>query len=258
MGLATAKLMGAGHSIILVGRTVSKLEGALVELRALGIEAEAFPCDASNRESVQTLAAHAAQLGSVKAVVHAAGMSPHMGDAEKIFTVNAMSTIYIDEEFSKVMNDGGSIINVASMAGHMLPPEKTPVEAYKLALTAPEDFLQTMLAMLSTLPAESAGGSAYTISKNFVIWYSVQAACQYGGKGIRVLSVSPGTFNTPMGEVEGEQAASMAKMGALGRVGEVDEIAALLAFVAGDMGSYLTATDILCDGGTIGMLRQNT
>jgi len=52
IGYATAKIMGEqGYYIILVGRTVSKLETAVSELQALGVEAEAFSCDISNRKS---------------------------------------------------------------------------------------------------------------------------------------------------------------------------------------------------------------
>lgn len=255
MGLSTAKIMGKEHSIILVGRTVKKLEGALKELQDLGIDASIFPCDVSKRESVQELACHAAEQGTVKAVIHAAGMSPNMGSAEVIFTVNAMGTIYVNEEFAKVMNEGGCILDVSSMSAYMLPEAQMPIAAYQLSLTQPEEFKNSILAMLNAAPAESASGTAYVISKNFVIWYAAQSACQYGRKGLRVLSISPGTFNTPMGELEGEQAASFALMGALGRVGEADEIARLMAFIASDSASYLTGTDILCDGGTIAAMR---
>lgn len=256
MGLAAAKILGKDHGIILVGRTVLKLEGAIQELRGLGIDAEAFPCDASDRASVQALAKHAAEAGNVKAVIHAAGMSPRMGSGEVIFTVNAMSTIYVNEEFSKVMGPGSCILNVASMSAYMFPDDRIPSGEYKTSLTDPEQFKAKILAMIGTLPAEAAPGMAYGISKNFVIWYSAQSACLYGGKGIRVLSISPGTFNTPMGELEGDQAASFALNGALGRVGETDEIARLMAFIVGDGPGYLTGTDILCDGGSIAAMRR--
>jgi NAD(P)-dependent dehydrogenase (short-subunit alcohol dehydrogenase family) len=257
MGLSSAKILGEDHSIILVGRTVKKLEGALEELRALGIDAEAFPGDASDRASVKALADHAAKAGTVTTVIHAAGMSPHMGNAETIFTVNAMGTIYINEEFSKIMGPASCIINVASMAAFMRAQDQFPVQDYKLSLTDPEGFKAKILTLLGTMPQEVAGGMAYIISKNFVVWYSAQGACLYGPKGIRVLSVSPGVIKTPMGNIEVEGHAA-ALRGALGRLGEVDELAHLLAFCAGDKASYLTGTDILCDGGTIAAMRRAT
>ena len=93
MGLATAKLVcEEGYYTILVGRTASKLEKAVNDLRSAGGEAEAFSCDVSDRESCFALAKHAAECGEVKAVLHIAGLSPHMGDAEKILRGNALGT----------------------------------------------------------------------------------------------------------------------------------------------------------------------
>ena len=70
-----------------MGRTVSKLDNAIKELKDLGIDAEAFPGDASDRESVKKLVEYAKSKGNVKTVIHAAGVSPHMADTEKIFTI---------------------------------------------------------------------------------------------------------------------------------------------------------------------------
>lgn len=254
MGLSTAKLMGKSHHIILVGRTPSKLENALKELHGLGVEAEAFPCDISNRDSVKELIQHAKSMGEVKAVIHAAGMSPHMGNGEIIFDVNAVGTIYMNEEFAKAMPSGSCILNVSSMSAYMVPEDKIPKDIYKLSLSEPEIFRKNMLEMIAAMPEEIGSNMAYTLSKNFVIWYSERAACVHGKNGIRILSVSPGTFRTPMGELEGEQATAIAMSGALGRVGEPEEIAELMAFLASEKCSYLTGVDILCDGGTIAAL----
>ena len=81
-------------------------------------------------------------------------------------------------------------------------------------------------------------------------------AVKYGKKGIRVVSISPGTFKTPMGEVEGEEAAAFALRGALGRLGEPEEIAKMMAFMVSDACSYLTGVDILYDGGTIAAVQE--
>jgi len=256
MGLSTAKKMGKDHHIILVGRTPQKLEGALQELDSMGIEAEVFPCDISNRESVQKLVEHAASVGNIKAVIHAAGMSPHMADGNTIFTVNAMGTIYINEEFAKKMGANSCIIDISSMSAFMMPEDKLPTAVYPLSLSEPEKFKETMFGILGNLPEEHKSAMGYMFSKNFVIWYAAKSACLYGKKGIRVLSVSPGTFETPMGELEGEAASSYAINGALGRVGQPEEIAELISFLASDAASYMTGTDILCDGGAIAAMRM--
>lgn len=251
MGLETAKIIGKDQKIILVGRTVSKLENAIEELKSLDIDAVSFPADASDRESIKKLVEFAAEQGDIKTVIHAAGVSPHMDNAEKIFNINAGGTININEEFGPAMVEGGVILNVASMSGYMLPPEKIPTEMYKAALVSAEALEAGFKQMIPMIPEEQAAGTAYTISKNFVIWYTEKMALKFGKNGVRVVSISPGTFATPMGDIEGEEAANFAKMGALGRVGNPIEIAKMMAFMASDECSYLTGTDILYDGGSI-------
>ncbi|MCB6314227.1 SDR family oxidoreductase, partial [Gordonibacter pamelaeae] len=65
-------------------------------------------------------------------------------------------------------------------------------------------FLQAAKQMIAGVPIEKQPGMAYTVSKNFVVWYTSRMAVRYGSKGIRVVSISPGTFKTPMGDIEGE------------------------------------------------------
>lgn len=256
MGLETAKLVGKTQKIILVGRTVSKLQKALDELHALGIEAEAFPCDAGDRQAVEKLAQYAAEQGTVKTVVHAAGVSPHMADGEKIFKINAVGTININEVLGPVVAEGGCILNVSSMSGYMLPEANVPYQIYALALTDVAAFEAAASQMLQQVPEQMKTGMAYTVSKNFVAWYSKKMALRYGKNGVRVVSISPGTFSTPMGDVEGEEAASFAIAGALGRVGKPEEIARMMAFMVSPECSYLTAVDILYDGGSIAAFRE--
>lgn len=251
MGLETAKILGKDHKIILAGRTVSKLDSAIAELKALGIDAIAYPCDAGDRASVKNLAAYAAAAGNVKTVIHAAGVSPHMASAETIFTINAVGTINIVEEFTEVMGEGSCILNVSSMSAYMLPENRIPKQIYQLSLSNVNAFQEAANQMIKAVPEEQKTGMAYTISKNFVVWYTSRMAMSCGKKGIRIVSISPGTFKTPMGEVEGEEAAAFALRGALGRLGEPDEIAKMMAFMVRDECSYLCGVDILYDGGAI-------
>ena len=255
MGLEAAKLVGKDQKVILVGRTVSKLENALKELAAVGVEAEAQSCDTSDFEAVKKLAAYAAAQGNVKTVIHSAGVSPHMTDGEQIFNINALGTIYIDEAFGAVMGSGSVILNVASMAAYMFPQDQIPTQVYQLALADVDAFKAAGAQIVAAIPEEARTGAAYSISKNFVTWYTAKEAVKLGKKGIRVVSISPGTFNTPMGKVEGEQAASIAMMGALGRLGEPEEIAKMMAFMVSDDCSYLSGVDILYDGGTVAAVK---
>lgn len=51
--------------------------------------------------------AAAQNRGEVKTVIHAAGMSPQMGDAQKIMEANALGTVNINDAFYDVMKTGG-------------------------------------------------------------------------------------------------------------------------------------------------------
>lgn len=251
MGLATAKVMGKDHYIIISGRTVNKLEGAINELKELGIEAEAFACDVSDRASVIELAKHAAAKGNIETVIHAAGLSPTMGSAETLMRVNALGTIYMNEVFYSYMNDGACMIDVASMSGYFIPGFLIPRRAFTYSRLDRDKFMKKVMRRIRLFPKSMRSQVAYGISKAFVIWYAKTDAAKYGVKNMRVLSVSPGSFETPMGEAEKDNLQEYIEKSAMKRLGDVDEIAHLLSFLADKRVGYLTGVDILCDGGCV-------
>lgn len=104
---------------------------------------------------------------------------------------------------------------------------------------------------MNLLPKSARTGAAYAISKYFVIWYARHQAARFGAKGVRVLSITPGNFDTPMGELEAQEAGSYLKFNAIKRPGRPEEIAALYAACADPAMGYLTGADILCDGGCV-------
>jgi len=251
MGLATARIMGADHSLILAGRTLSKLEGAVADLRANGIDAEAFTCDVADRDSAFLLAERARLRGRVASVIHAAGLSPHMGDAKTIMEANALGTINVNDAFFGVLKEGASLVDVSSMSAYLIPELIIQKGAYGLSRTNRERFMNGMLARVGLFPKRLRPSVAYGISKNFAVWYAKTDAARFGEKGVRVVSVSPGNFETPMGELERREASAYTERCAIKRFGRVEEIANLLAFCASDKAGYLTGTDILCDGGCV-------
>lgn len=251
MGFATAKIMGKNHYLILCGRSKNKLDKAVNELRAAGMEAEAYVCDVSDHKKVEDLAKHANEAGKIMAVIHAAGMSPHMGDAKKIMEVNALGTIHINNAFYDVMEEGSCLIDVSSMSAYLTPKIIMPVRLYKYSKKDPELFMKKVIRWVNLFPKKVRRGVSYGISKHFVIWYAKQDAQRFGARGIRVLSVSPGNFETPMGEAEKEEANLYTKYCAIKRFGHVDEIAGLFAYCASKEPGYLTGVDILCDGGLV-------
>lgn len=251
MGLATAKILGRDHRIVLADLNQSRLDTAVAELTTLGIEAEAAVCDITDRAAVNALVARANAQGTLRAVVHTAGVSPMMGSPEFIVRINALGTVNIVNAALDVATEGFAVVNVASLAAHTAPKILISKRTNRLAFTDPERLVTKLAAAASRSPKGLRSGLAYSLSKAFVLWYSREMAGRFGAKGARILSVSPGSFDTEMGRLEIESGSErMLQFAALRRFGRPTEIAELLAFCASDRCGYLTAVDILCDGGT--------
>lgn len=258
MGLEAAKFMPKDKIIILSGRTLSKLEGAVDELRALGYEAYAKTCDTSSRESVKELVSYAASLGEVKNVINSAGVSPAMkGTPEGILRINALGTVYINQEFSRVMNPGSVIVDVSSNSAYVLPSFIIPKRAYALAETDEDKFLKVLIKRASLAKGEyQQKGFAYSLSKNFVVWYAKKCAFEYGLRGIRVVSLSPGLIATDMGNLEKEEGSMLIPFSTEERMGKPEELGYALATVADERNGYLAGVDVLCDGGSTSGMKE--
>ena len=256
MGFEAAKFMPKDKIIVISGRTLAKLENAVAELKALGYEAYAKACDTSSRESVQELVSFAASLGEIKNVINSAGVSPAMkGTQENILRINALGTVYVNQEFSKVMSAGSVIVDVSSNSAYILPSFIINTKIYSLAETDEAAFLSKLIKKSNMAKGEyQRKGFAYSLSKNFVVWYAKKCAFEYGKKGIRVVSLSPGLIATDMGNLEKEDGGMLIPFSAEERMGKPEELGFALATVADERNGYLAGVDVLCDGGsTTGM-----
>jgi len=251
MGLATARIMGRDHKVVLADVDQGRLDAAVAQLAEVGIDAGSAVCDITQRASVDALLQQAGEAGRVRAVVHAAGVSPQMGNPDFIVRVNAIGTINVALACLAIATDGFALVNVASFAGHTAPGPLVSKRRNALALTDPERFAAKLTAAAKLGPASLSPGFAYGLSKQFVIWYSAKMAAAFGAKGARILSVSPGSFDTAMGRLEIKSGSDrLLKVAALKRFGTPQEMAELLAFCASTRAGYLTGTDVLNDGGT--------
>ncbi len=251
MGLAAAKFVPKEKIIVVTGRTMSKLENAVKELEAVGYEAYARTCDTSVREQVRTLAEFAASLGEIKNVIHSAGLSPAMANPEQLIRVNALGTVYVNEEFSRLMKAGSVIVDISSNSAYMIPGFLASKKVFRLADQNEALFLKKILALPNKLKGYQASGLAYGLSKKFVIWYSAKCAFTYGEKGIRVCSLSPGLIATDMGNLEAEEGDNLLKTAAEKRMGKPEELGYAIATVADERNGYLAGVDVLVDGGSI-------
>ncbi len=233
MGLATAKYI-KDRLVIISGRTESKLAAACEELKKEGVEAIYKTCDTSSRASVAELAKFASEQGV-------------------IFRINAMGTVYVNEEFQKYMDKGSVICDVASNSAYALPGFMTKAVkfAYKWADKDEDKFVNFFMKLAGKISDDyMSAGMAYSFSKNFVTWYAAKSAFDLGPRGIRVCSVSPGLIATAMGNAEVEHGGDLIKKACEERMGEADELGYCIATCADPRNGYLAAVDVLADGGS--------
>jgi NAD(P)-dependent dehydrogenase (short-subunit alcohol dehydrogenase family) len=252
MGLAAAKIVGRDHSVVICDVSRDRLDAAVAALGEADVECTAVVCDITDQKSVAELVEASSAVGPVASVIHTAGVSPSMGSADLIMRINAVGTVNINEAFLPLARAGFAIVNVASMAAHMLPQTVIPTDSFGYALDYQDVFMEKMMSACNVAPDEARPGLSYSLSKSFVVWYCKSQAPRFGSRGSRVVSVSPGSIDTPMGRLEEQSGAgAMIDFAALKRFGKPEEIAELLAFCAGEKAGYLTGADILCDGGVI-------
>lgn len=248
IGQAIARRISSGRHIVVANHTMESAEAAAKVLLGAGFEVTPMVVDVSEREMVQAVVKKAQEIGPIKALVQAAGVSPSQAPIEAILKVDLYGTAMLLEEFGKVMAEGGSGVVISSQSGYRMP-----------ALTAEQD------ALLATAPAEELLSldfvksvrdtlHAYQMSKRCNSLRVRGEAINWAKRGARINSISPGIIVTPLAydELNGERASfyqnMLSKMPA-GRAGTPDEVAALAAHIMGPEGGFITGSDFLIDGG---------
>jgi NAD(P)-dependent dehydrogenase (short-subunit alcohol dehydrogenase family) len=100
---------------------------------------------------------------------------------------------------------------------------------------------------------------AYAASKAGLIHFSRVTAVKYAPQNVRINTVIPGLMNTPLiearlvhqrgdGDVE-SLIASRHRQVPMGRMGDGWDVAQAVLFLASDQAKYITATELVVDGG---------
>ena len=222
IGEACASLLASRGAKVLVADL--DLTAATRVAGAIGNSARPHAVDVTNPQACEAMvAATVESFGRLDVAVNNAGIGGSqaltgeypLDDWAAVIGVNLSGVFYsMRAEIPTMLNNGGgSIVNMASIAGSV-------------------GFAQMV---------------AYVSAKHGVVGMTKTAALEYAQRGIRVNSVGPGFIHTPL--LSQEIAAGVAHLHPTGRLGRSDEVAEMVAFLASDRASNTTGSYFLTDGG---------
>jgi len=259
MGRACAYLFGATCDLVLSDVSKDRLDAFAKELRDGGHIVTAHAGDMLDEAHLAALAGEL-EAGHACSVIHTAGLSPSLADWQAIMKVNLVATEMLMEALAPVLAPGSVVVPIASMAGHMFPPDATLDGLLSVPLD--DGFVQGIGAALEAMSGGDDGvkrGISYSLSKRGVHLLTCRRAIAWGPRGIRVVSISPGVIHTPMGLAENEKtpgARETMDAAALRRIGTPMDIAMAARFLCSDEAGYITATDLKVDGGSTEVVLQ--
>jgi NAD(P)-dependent dehydrogenase (short-subunit alcohol dehydrogenase family) len=219
-----------------------------VDLAAPDIEGTiGFACDVSDPAAVTRLVDEVRALGPFRSLVHAAGISPTMADARRVFEVDLVGTQLLLDAFEPLVVAGSSTVCFASSS------------AYQIMLLGPDAVLDALVedprapdVVDRAAALFDDSGIAYAWAKRGVIRAAARAAVSWGRRGGRANSVSPGIIDTGMGRQEFDAQPMMQVMvdnTPVGRIGRAEEIAEVVLFLVSARSSYITGQTLVIDGG---------
>ena len=233
VGEATAKLLlERGHRVV------------SLDIKPSGNpEVAHHDCDLSDRASIDAVLAELA--GPYSSLLNVAGVPGTVG-AEKTFSVNFLGLRYLTERIWDRLADGGTVVNVSSIAGNNWRKRR----GYLAEMMATKTFEDGLAWWHEN--DEAIGTDAYTFSKEAVVFYTMVLACQGLKRGIRVNDVGPGPVDTPIlpdftEDVGAEVMQTMIDM--VGRPARPHDIAEALVQLAEAHIGWLNGQHIIVDGG---------
>lgn len=213
-----------GARTVLLDRDEERIAPLAAEL---GQGALALACDLAEPAEIAAVVEKVEAAGGADILVNNAGIlrpdaldSVSQADWSAMLTVNLNGYLAAAQAFGRGMiaRGGGTLVHVASIAG--------------------------------TQPQPASG--AYSASKAAILMLSRQLAYEWGPKGIRSNTLSPGLVRTPLSEAfyrDDNVKTRREAMVPLRRIATPEDMADVALFLASPRSSYVTGQDIVVDGG---------
>jgi 2-deoxy-D-gluconate 3-dehydrogenase len=231
------RLAEAGAKVAVADIDDTAAAQTAADLKAKGWAAEAIGVDVAEEASVAAMiSACQEKFGSIDILVNNAGIYPPVPvaqmtekDFERVMHVNLRSVFLTTKYAAEIMKQqgGGKIINITS---------------------------------IDALHPSMIGLAHYDASKHGLWGFTKNSALELAQHNIQVNAIAPGGIATP-GVAAMSQGASSEQMAAntkafmakipMHRMGEPDEIGTVALFLASDMASYMTGSQIVVDGGAL-------
>jgi dehydrogenase/reductase SDR family protein 4 len=220
-----------GADVVLCGRKPDGVQKAVAELQGLAGRVTGIPCHVGKPEDLNTLVETAMrEFGKVDILVNNAATNVAQGPCltfdegqfDKMVEVNLKSTFRLVKLVapSMIERGGGSIINIASIAG--IRPQ-----------------FESLL---------------YSMTKAALIMMTKSYAVEFGPRGVRVNAIAPGLIQTVLSEFfwkDPEKSAKLMSLQPIQHLGQPAEVAEIAVMLAADESSHLTGQTITVDGGRL-------
>jgi NAD(P)-dependent dehydrogenase (short-subunit alcohol dehydrogenase family) len=238
-----AQLAARGHDVVLADHpgVAAQLSEAAERCRGHDVQVAATTFDVTDEHATD---AAIRALGRIDGLVNGAGLQGAfapvqaypLDDARRVFDVNVLGLLAVLASVSRLMieqGSGGSIVNLASMAGVSGAPNMPAYSASKAAVIG--------LTKAAAKDLAPAGIRVNAVSPAFIgpgrMW-DAQVARQ-AAAGSQYYAADPAAV-----------AAQMIGMVPLRRYGSTDEVAHAVAFLLSDEASYVTGVNLEVSGGS--------
>jgi NAD(P)-dependent dehydrogenase (short-subunit alcohol dehydrogenase family) len=253
MGLAAAhRLYTPDAPMVLVDLNA---DGIRAVAHDLGANVHAVACDVSDPDAVGALAQRVGDLGGLRSLAHAAGISPTMADWRRIIAVDLVGTALLVQAMEPLTSPASAAVCWASIAGHGVQPDP------ELDAALDDPLSPDLFERLEAIAGDglAAAGQGYGYAKRGVMRLVAREAPAWGMRGARICSISPGIIDTPQGRQEFEEQPAMAIMidlTPIKRWGQPEEVVNVVAFLLSEEASYMTGCDVVVDGGVSSRMRD--